>query len=177
MSGMIKVKNPAEPTFVPNKLVQSFNPDEYYATHSHFDAVCGTSEVKLFCSQALKNISIFIGKRLPWEEGSILPKYELPLREGRQPSVLKMHGSHRLQGFPPCENIFTCSIEELRDAWFSSRLYNFRRSKSKHSDELWDESRGAQQPTGRLHAPDDPPPRECRQHGKVGRTTVRLLRD
>ena len=123
------------------------------------------------------NISIFTGQRLPWEEGSILPKYELPLREGRQPSVLKMHGSHRLQGFPPFENIFTCSLDELRVAWFSSRLYKFRRSKSKHSDELWDESRGAQQPTGRLHAPDDPPPRECRQHGKVGRTTVRLLRD
>ena len=54
MSGMIKVKNPAEPTFVLNKLVQSFNPDEYYATQSHFDAVCGTSEVKLFSAQALK---------------------------------------------------------------------------------------------------------------------------
>ena len=54
MSGMIKVKNPAEPTFVPNKLVQSFNPDEYYATQSHFDAVCGTSEVKLFSAQASK---------------------------------------------------------------------------------------------------------------------------
>ena len=172
MSGIIKVKNPAEPTFVPNKLVQSFNPDEYYATQSHFDSVCGTSEVNLFSAQALKNISILTGERLPWEEGSILPKYELSMREGRQPSVLKMHGSHRLQGFPPFEN-----IEELRDAWFSSRLYKFRRSKSKHSDELWDESWGAQQPTGRLHAPDDPPPRECRQHGKVGRTTVRLLRD
>ena len=60
MSGMIKVKNPAEPTFVPNKLVQSFNPDEYYATQSHFDAVCGTSEVKLFSAQAFRqHINIY----------------------------------------------------------------------------------------------------------------------
>ena len=65
MSGMIKVKNPEEPTFVPNKLVQSFNPDDYYATQSHFDAVCGTSEVRLFSAQASKNISIFTGQRLP----------------------------------------------------------------------------------------------------------------
>ena len=34
-------------------------------------------------------------------------------------------------------------------------------------DELRDASRRAQQPAGCLHAPDDPPPRERRQHGKV----------
>jgi len=45
MSGMIKVKDPASGIFVANKLVQSFDPSQYYAKQSHFDAVCGTSEV------------------------------------------------------------------------------------------------------------------------------------
>ena len=77
---------------------------------------------------------MFKGERVSRVEGIFLSEHELPLREGRQPSVLKMHGSHRLQGFPPFENIFT--LDELRNAWFSSRLYKFRRSKSKYSDEL-----------------------------------------
>ena len=134
---MIKVKDPASGIFVPNKLVQSFDPSQYYVKQSHFDAVCGTSEVKMYSSFLQKHTThMFTGEQLSRIEGIFLSEYELPLREGRQPSVLKMHGSHRLQGFPPSENIFTCSIEKLRDAWFSSRLYNFRRSKSKHSDEL-----------------------------------------
>jgi len=46
MSGMIKVKDPSSGViFVPNQLVQSFDLSEYYAKQSHFDAVCGTSEV------------------------------------------------------------------------------------------------------------------------------------
>jgi len=48
MSGMIKVKDPEGGIFVPNKLVQSFDPDQYYAKQSHFDAGCGTSEVSEF---------------------------------------------------------------------------------------------------------------------------------
>ena len=81
MSGMIKVKDPASGIFVPNKLVQSFDPSQYYAKQSHFDATCGTSEVlQLFPSK--HPTLIFIGERLPRVEGSFLPKYELPLREG-----------------------------------------------------------------------------------------------
>merc|ERR1712192_3553 len=46
MSGMIKVKDPGSGgIFFPNQLVQSFDPSQYYAKQSHFDAVCGTSEV------------------------------------------------------------------------------------------------------------------------------------
>ena len=47
MSGMVKVKDPVGGIFVPNKLVQSFDPSQYYAKQSHFDAGCGTSEVHI----------------------------------------------------------------------------------------------------------------------------------
>ena len=54
MSGMIKVKDPESVFFVSNQLVQSFDPSQYYAEQSHFDEVCGTSEVKVFLLQGIQ---------------------------------------------------------------------------------------------------------------------------
>ena len=40
-------------------------------------------------------------------------------------------------------------------------------TRSYHADELRDAGGRTQEPAGRLHAPDDPAPRERCQHGKV----------
>ena len=54
MSGMIRVKDPESGFFVPNQLVQSFDPSHYYAEQSQFDEVCGTSEVKVSLPQGIQ---------------------------------------------------------------------------------------------------------------------------
>ena len=90
---MVKVKDPVGGIFVPNKLVQSFDPSQYYAKQSHFDAGCGTSEVHID-SFRTQNSLMFTGERVSRVQGIFLSKYELSLREGRQPPVLNVHGSH-----------------------------------------------------------------------------------
>ena len=64
MSGMIKVKDPESGFFVPNQLVQSFEPSQYYAEQSQFDEVCGTSEVKVFLPQGIQLLCVFAGERV-----------------------------------------------------------------------------------------------------------------
>ena len=92
---MVKVKDPGSGIFVPNKLIQSFDPSQYYAKQSHFDAGCGTSEVHIDSFRTQNSSSyMFKGERVSRVQGIFLSKYELPLREGRQSPVLKLHGSH-----------------------------------------------------------------------------------